>query len=75
MSPDRILIVNSESCIPPTSYNLLSWLATIIFTPLLFALVFYLQRATIAGRNPVILDKPEDWPTWIDEIGGSIPAG
>jgi hypothetical protein len=27
----------------------------------------------MAARNPVILDKPEDWPTWIDEIRGSIP--
>lgn len=24
-------------------------------------------------RNPIILDKPEDWPTWIEEITGSIP--
>jgi hypothetical protein len=27
----------------------------------------------MAARNLVILDKPEGWPTWIDEIRGSIP--
>jgi hypothetical protein len=24
-------------------------------------------------RNPIILDKPEDWPAWIEEVGSSIP--
>ena len=27
----------------------------------------------MATRNPIILDKPEDWPIWIEEIRGSIP--
>jgi hypothetical protein len=27
----------------------------------------------MATRNPIILDKPEDWPMWIDEIRGSTP--
>lgn len=27
----------------------------------------------MATRKPIILDKPEDWPTWIEEIGSSIP--
>jgi hypothetical protein len=27
----------------------------------------------MATRNPIILDKPEDWPAWIDSIRGSIP--
>jgi hypothetical protein len=26
----------------------------------------------MATRNPVILNKPEDWPIWIEEIRGSI---
>jgi hypothetical protein len=28
----------------------------------------------MATRNPTILDKPEDWSIWIDDIRGSIPA-
>jgi hypothetical protein len=28
---------------------------------------------TMATRNPVILDKPEHWPVWIEEIRGAIP--
>ena len=24
-------------------------------------------------RNPIILDKPEDWSAWIEEVGSSIP--
>ena len=24
-------------------------------------------------RNPIILDKPEDWPAWIEEVGSSVP--
>jgi hypothetical protein len=27
----------------------------------------------MATRNPIVLDKPEDWPMWIDEIRGSTP--
>jgi hypothetical protein len=26
-----------------------------------------------ATRTPIVLDKPEDWPIWIDDIRGSIP--
>jgi hypothetical protein len=27
----------------------------------------------MAIRNPIVLDKPEDWPAWIEEVGSSIP--
>jgi hypothetical protein len=27
----------------------------------------------MAARNPIILDKPEDWPAWIEEVGSAIP--
>lgn len=38
---------------------------------------FYIElrelNYTMSVRNPIILDKPEDWPTWIEEVGSSIP--
>jgi hypothetical protein len=26
-----------------------------------------------ATCTPIVLDKPEDWPIWIDDIGSSVP--
>jgi hypothetical protein len=42
-------------------------LSSLFFFNLSFSIV------TMATRNPIILDKPEDWPIWIEEIRGSIP--
>ena len=27
----------------------------------------------MAQQNPIVLDKPEDWPLWIEDIQGDIP--
>ena len=38
---------------------------TIILIPLY---PFYTQLTKMAQREPIILDKPEDWPLWIEDI-------